>query len=154
MYILNESVVQPLMDAADLTDDGRKVFCQTDENGKVGINKLSYILTDALQLDTSVSAILHTRSQKGVNSPIKPVFASVTADNGFVGVYWKENVNKISTGYNWMLYHKFINILLSEYNPIIELNNDKSIKAISLHLGNKLSAMDNLNNFKYKLNLM
>lgn len=151
-YILNESVVQPLMDAADLTDNGKKIFCEVNEDGKLAITKLSFKLEDSSKLENLICRVLN-KSLTKVANPLKPVFASVTASNGFVGVYWRENVNQISTGKNWMLYHKFANIVLSEYKPTIELNNDKSIKSISLIISDQFLTMNNLNNYNYILNL-
>lgn len=137
IHLLNESVIHPFMDACDLTDKGLKVFCEA-KNGKPNLLKLSYDINPS-RLDLSVSSLLNSKV-------IKPIFALVKANDGFVGVYWRQNINQISTGHYWLLYHKFVEFMLSGFNPTIVLSRNVTVEGITLFVNGQRLEINNLNN--------
>lgn len=140
IHLLNESVIHPFMDACDLTDKGMKIFCEAS-NGKPNLLKLSYNVTPE-QFDLSVSTLLNSKV-------IKPVFALVKASDGFVGVYWRQNINQISTGHYWLLYHKFVKLMLAGFNPTIVLSRNVTVESITLLVSGQELVINNLNNNIY-----
>ncbi|PXV62340.1 hypothetical protein CLV62_12028 [Dysgonomonas alginatilytica] len=145
IHILNESVLHPFMDKCDLTDRGRKVFCNPIGNNQLNLLSINYLLEKSENLEKSMSVILNTKHLNGNENPIRPVFALAKGSNGFVGVYWRENVNQISDGKYIILYHKFVSTVLYAYNPKIELNENVTIKGISLTIQEQIIKMENLN---------
>ena len=140
LHILNESVVNLLMSAADLTDNGRKVFCH-EIDSPLTVLKVTLTTKNRNKVDSIISMLLNNRTFKGLN----PVFAKAVSDNGFVGVYWRSNINQISNGQKWMLYHQFVNFMLSDYQPELELNENMTIRAIILTINKRKTAIRNLN---------
>jgi len=146
IYVLNESIVHPFMDMCDLTEKGRKVYCD-NVLGKLDILHLSYEVEDIEKVENSLSLILNTREHSGTKNPLRPVFALAKADNGFMGVYWRQHINQISDGTHIFMFHKVVSFFLKKYKPEIQLNQNMTIAEISLTINDKLHKIENLNKY-------
>lgn len=135
MHILFESFLHPFMDACDQTERGKKVFCETKDGG-FNITNLCY----EIEHDRMLASVTTSLNSEGLN----PVFALVKADNGFIGVYWRPNINQISTGRSWWLYYKFVELFLSGYNPYLVLNENVTISQIQITVNGEKVILENL----------
>lgn len=146
ILLLQEHEVHSLMEKADLTENGRKVFCCSDISIPNAI-AIRYEIDGESGMEDSISDILNLKEYNGARNPINPVFALAIADNGYVGVYWRPKVNQISDGIRWTMYHKYVELHLNCYCPDakISLNDNMSIKSIFIKRNDKVIEISNLN---------
>lgn len=151
IQFIQEHECQFLMDAADMIDRGKKVFCILDFINPA-LSTIDLTLQTEEAINDVVKTLLNISELNKKKNPIKPVFALVEGDNGYVGLYWREGIHSISNGKQWSLYYRFIEEYLSMmgYNPKVEINDDMTVKNISLlNTENETSIMNNLNETVY-----
>ena len=118
IYSIVESPQHRFMHCCDLTDRGKKIFYKQ--------YNIEFTMPDCSESDfvESIRVML-----SAPETPFaKPVFVIATSDNGYSFVHYRTDVQTLSNGDKWTLFHKWLSA--QGFTP--KLNKNATVKSLSL----------------------